>query len=721
MEFNFDSNWRFHLDKSNPEEYVLDCHKQDVLPENFWKSKGHDIDVVECVSAIVGVNGSGKTTVIRAIQEILATSNHTIEHIIVYQHTEKHHGQEKNVLKCQIHLLKHITSDMLKLHCRRRGNGCSFLLNEKQKTILYDYLPKPFGNGKKIEELPEDDSVYRYAYDFFTLSSIDDDNRYPLLEEIRQKVTISQNVDGFIVNTWSPLPIERVGLNSFRPVYYSPFYTTETIIDSTRVTDISTTHCLIECAENNIKNYQGKNGQSAISPIDAHRAEEYPSVLRFMRDCSKKHPKLFEQLHIPRMQGVIIEPEYRVLEYVKEDLRSLRDNAANTQEGRAHGAILKEQNPSYDRLDRIVKLIVGKHTNEFFINAFLCYFACLCRDTLHGSVIISSKLNYEPDTIDKLIEMTEYVIDKIPMASASTESVKVYQKLHQHILSKIESIDKNAFDCFKSLDLLYEDNLKRNFMLVPPENMYCRVNDKDWFNWLLDFIVKYYKCKSIRDFLSFSFLPRLSSGEMAFITFFSRFYMKLIYREPTINENILLFMDEFETVLHPQWQLELVKLTISFLESYLPQSHVHVIFASHSPMLLSDIPAGNVCFLDKENGKTVQRKSLMNTYGANVFDLYRNSYFLYEGTIGKFASSRIQELLDFVNEKSKDAKNNLNRDDVYKEALLIGDPLIRTYIIEKLIHRRENSRSMLEEQRNLLKRRLEQVEKELEEESITEN
>ncbi len=717
IEFNFDSNWKFHLNKSNPSEYFLECQKQDVLPDHFWTSQNQEKDVVECISTIVGVNGSGKTTIIRAIQEILANSNHILEHIIIFQYTKNRYGRQKQGLKCQKHLLKHISSDMLKKHIRGTEivDNSIVYFNETQIRILRDYLPKPFGNGKKIEELSEDDKIYKVAYDFFTLGSPNANNKNPLLEEIRQKVTIKKNFIEIDDKDWEPFSyFNNVSSTNFLPIYYSAHFTTESVIDSSRVKDLSTTHCLKTGAGTDTEYYQNRSGNLTLSPIDVHQTVEYQSVLHFLNDASINHPNLLEKLHIPDIHGVTIVPEYNLLKYATEDLIALRDNELQKKNDKSSSSeILREKNLNYQRFDRIVKLIIKKHTNEFFINAFICYFACLCRDTLHGSIMITHKQNYTPDIVDKLIEVLEYVVSNIPQDSTSSKSIPKYQKLHKYILSKIENIDSNAYVCFKTLDLLFEDNLQQWFKLFVPERLFCRVKENIWFNWILGFIDKYFKCKTITNFLSFSFFPKVSSGEMAFITFFSRFFMKIIRDKQINKDEILLFMDEFETVLHPQWQLDLVKLTISFLEAYLPQSSIHIIFASHSPMLLSDIPSGNVCFLDKKDGKTLQRKSIMNTYGANVFDLYRNSYFLYDGTIGKFASERIQRLLDIVNEKSNKSKDRLSVESIKQEALLIGDPLIRNYILERLLYQQGGSLSTLEKQKEILKERLAQIETEL--------
>ena len=176
------------------------------------------------------------------------------------------------------------------------------------------------------------------------------------------------------------------------------------------------------------------------------------------------------------------------------------------------------------------------------------------------------------------------------------------------------------------------------------------------------------------EFLIMSFTG-MSSGELAFISMFARLYellnppleKKADHRE--IFNDAILFMDEVETALHPEWQRCLVNELIGFIEAQMPDVAVHLIFASHSPMLLSDIPIGNVCFLEQNKGRIAR-----NAFGANIFDLYRNGFGVDSGTWGVFAEGKIREL--FAKLKNRIELSN----DDKKVIDLIGDKFIRTYI-----------------------------------------
>lgn len=117
----------------------------------------------------------------------------------------------------------------------------------------------------------------------------------------------------------------------------------------------------------------------------------------------------------------------------------------------------------------------------------------------------------------------------------------------------------------------------------------------------------------------------------------------------------------------------------------MPDRRYHVIFASHSPVVLSDIPAGNVVFLKKERGavKAVRvvdglSEHRTNTFGANVYSLFDNNFFLEDGAVGRFATLKIKTLLDFYARKGSPSIPDSMR--MKKLAKLVGDPVVAGYI-----------------------------------------
>lgn len=176
----------------------------------------------------------------------------------------------------------------------------------------------------------------------------------------------------------------------------------------------------------------------------------------------------------------------------------------------------------------------------------------------------------------------------------------------------------------------------------------------------------------------------MSSGEMAFATMMARID-SVIGADAVRGENpanVLLFLDEAETTLHPDFQRRLVETLIWYVEHFTSGLRVHLVFASHSPMLLSDIPKGNVVFLPTKRSPEAaeeQRQDfeqLGNTFGANVYDLMRLSFGMNSGVFGSFAEKKLDALL----EKNR----RIDRSERRRIADLFGDELIRRHLAGRI-------------------------------------
>lgn len=152
--------------------------------------------------------------------------------------------------------------------------------------------------------------------------------------------------------------------------------------------------------------------------------------------------------------------------------------------------------------------------------------------------------------------------------------------------------------------------------------------------------------------------------------------------------NLVVFIDEAETAFHPEWQRELIRRMILFFGVFAKDWHVHLIFSTHSPILLSDVPSGNVVFLKKENNRLIVKNGdERKTFAANVFDLYRDSFFMEHGTIGAFAETKVNSLLKKLRllgsrEATYSAPDELEED--LRLAKLIGDPFISHLVWRRL-------------------------------------
>ncbi len=118
---------------------------------------------------------------------------------------------------------------------------------------------------------------------------------------------------------------------------------------------------------------------------------------------------------------------------------------------------------------------------------------------------------------------------------------------------------------------------------------------------------------------------------------------------PIAYKYVCAIFDEIELYFHPEMQ----RLFVQNLYDGLRQLELrqieglHILMATHSPFILSDIPVQNVMFLGKD-GKT-KRMDDFCTFGANIHSMLKHSFFLKEGSMGEFARNTIKSIQNTIN------------------------------------------------------------------------
>lgn len=227
------------------------------------------------------------------------------------------------------------------------------------------------------------------------------------------------------------------------------------------------------------------------------------------------------------------------------------------------------------------------------------------------------------------------------------------------------------------------------------------MKSQELFKCLLELVDLHFKVKPTVPFLDFDTAPRMSAGERAFFDTWGRLYHHFLESIDDLDlsnprtwperEDVIIFFDEAETTMHPEWQRRIVRRTIWFFEAFVPWVHPHLIFATHSPILLSDVPAGNVVLLDKGKVRNGQIKDGEKVepfgFGANIYDLYRHSFFLKNGAVGLFARKKIDDvvneiydLLEPSEQREEITRDKFDCDEADKISNLIADPVVRKYL-----------------------------------------
>lgn len=154
----------------------------------------------------------------------------------------------------------------------------------------------------------------------------------------------------------------------------------------------------------------------------------------------------------------------------------------------------------------------------------------------------------------------------------------------------------------------------------------------------------------------FSVTFGLSNGEYAFLRRFVRMN-KLLSRNSrgrayVMNNlgyevqcsSVMLYFDEADQSLHPEWQRKYLDWLLQFVSARFKTCSVQLVIATHSPIMLSDIPRNHVLYL-RNNGREIRaERRLVRTFGSNIHTLFRDAFFLEEGTMGAFAERKINEI-----------------------------------------------------------------------------
>ena len=188
----------------------------------------------------------------------------------------------------------------------------------------------------------------------------------------------------------------------------------------------------------------------------------------------------------------------------------------------------------------------------------------------------------------------------------------------------------------------------------------------------------------IYDFMS------LSTGEQRLLRFMADLYITLnykdLYRHAKEDINVYIF-DEMDLSWHPEWQRKMVYyIEDMFKKTYLKNRHrkFNIIFTTHSPFILSDMPKENVVVLGSDN-------NMFNfkSFGANIQDIFNNGLFFDCDdchTIGEFAKNVISEIGKIV------SSNDLKADEIElleKKIKIIDEPIIKNNLLE-LLYSNEN-------------------------------
>lgn len=159
--------------------------------------------------------------------------------------------------------------------------------------------------------------------------------------------------------------------------------------------------------------------------------------------------------------------------------------------------------------------------------------------------------------------------------------------------------------------------------------------------------------------------------------------------------NILL--DEVELYFHPDLQRRFLKLLLDSIRGLQLSScsGINITLVSHSPFVLSDIPSDNILYLSRNKEEKMSDK----TFAANVHDLFNNTFFL-PNTLGEVAQKEVGDIVRcykntrLIKEQSGEWHVKDNRPEWMKDeqmakmqyvSSIVGDDYLKEEIVD-MIH-----------------------------------
>lgn len=84
-----------------------------------------------------------------------------------------------------------------------------------------------------------------------------------------------------------------------------------------------------------------------------------------------------------------------------------------------------------------------------------------------------------------------------------------------------------------------------------------------------------------------------------------------------------------------------------------------------------------------ENVHNTTEEIHLSTFGANIHDMLKNSFFLKKGSIGEYANHIINNIIQEMKDKKNNLKTNKVIDDskIHERIMLIDEPIIRNALL----------------------------------------
>lgn len=250
-----------------------------------------------------------------------------------------------------------------------------------------------------------------------------------------------------------------------------------------------------------------------------------------------------------------------------------------------------------------------------------------------------------------------------------------------------------------------EDSVKNSELKTSTEDAIEILNlQRQFLNELNVYYYKFYSKKKelliddkdkIEEFINYMpFERRMSSGENSLLNFYSRVYgflnsnLKEV-KSRELKDHYILLLDEADLSFHLAWKKKYVKALLKTLPYFFNEldnkPSIEIIFTTHDPITLSDLPNTNVIYVERQDYESPSKilehgnkNRPLKTFGANISDLIADSFFIENSFIGDFAFDKIHSTIEWLNKKG-----NRQDADYHKKLInMIDEPIVQRKLAE---------------------------------------
>lgn len=454
--------------------------------------------------------------------------------------------------------------------------------------------------------------------------------------------------------------LEKLGF-----LYYSPAYTPHSPCDrdlDVNVLDLSTTWMLkstiTECVKQNIRREV---------PYRAYELAEFSRMLHFAvahRKCEKTC------ITFPLTQYIEVCCDTDACKKIRNNIDKGKISVHDSFKSALVGA-----------------LSISGHQN-FYVRAFICMIAAYVYDH-RESMLHEERCEWVREffNVEKRIKSIKARRDaRLTYEEFSQSSIDMFFAKFSSRFSR----QREVFAMLKKLLLTIQDSAARNSTCITKE----LTSKKEELDLIAQLNRSHAAAVGGSEFLKFRLGPEHSAGELNFYSLCGRLYQVLSTdanheaKALARCSDVVVYIDEAENYFHPEWQRCFVYNLIWFFETFVPKRNFHIILSTHSPIILSDIPISNCHFLQRREDGTARicaTDDKRNTFAANIYDLYRDSFFLDKGPIGEFAKQKLNAVLVKIRERDGEPLSESDASIVD----LIGDEPVYRFLSEKMNMRRE--------------------------------